>query len=248
MRIILLPLAVIAFGVQAKMIPAVTEPYDVIKVTSEIQGTVYEYNKDIGEQTYNDNILVKINDERIKIKKEFAKGELEQAIVEKEYYTKILKRLENLLKRNNLSESEYDDVLFQLNTATNKINQKSLTLKESEEDLKDTRIYGKDGYIVSKRNIEIGKYVTSGTELYELIDVRKLKVFILTSEKVAPFFNIGQEVSVLIDGKRHIGNVKYKGISMAENTYAYPIVVVIENKNNSIPISKTVFVEYGVNQ
>ena len=245
MRKMLLPLVIIAFGVQAEMTPAVTEPYDVIKVTTEVEGTISEYNRDIGEQTYDDNILIKINDERIKIQKEFAKEEFEQAIVEKEYYTKKLKRLENLLKRNNLSESEYDDVLFQLNTASNKINQKSLTLKDREKDLKDTKIYGKDGYIVSKRNVEVGQYVTSGTELYELIDIRKLKVSILASEKIAPYFYVGQEVSVLIDGKKHIGRVKYKGISMAENTYAYPVVVVIENKDNSIPVSKTVFVDYG---
>lgn len=247
MKKMILPLILFTCSVSAeKLTPGITEPFDVIKVTSEIQGTVKYYNKDIGQETSNSKILMKLDDKTIKLQRDLAKEELLQAKIEKEYYTKKLERFEDLLKQKNLSESDYDDVLFQLNTASNKINQKEIAYKQRENDLGNTTFYGKDGYVVSKRNIEVGQYVTSSTELYELIDIRKLKVSILVSEKELPHFNINQSVEVLADSKKIKGRIIYKGISMQEGTYAYPVVVEIENKDLNIPVSKNVLIDYGV--
>lgn len=248
MKKLLIPLTLCAFGANAALTPGITEPFDVVKVTSEVDGAVLYYNKDIGQSTSSKKILIKIDDKKIKLQRDFALEELNQTKIEKEYYTKRLKRFEDLLKKKNLSESDYDDVVFQLNTASNKINQKSLTLEEKKDAVDNTTIYGLDGYVVSKRNIEVGQYVRSAEEMYELVDIRKLKVSLLASEKIAPFFTIDKKINVFVDDVKIEGVVKYKGVSMAENTYAYPIIIEIDNELKDIPVSKTVFIEYGVDK
>lgn len=240
----ILMLTLISCFANAGLTPGLTEPFDTIKVTSEIEGTIVSYDKEIGE-VVGDMPLVKIDDERIRLLRDFAKEELVQINTEKNYYTKRLARYENLLKQKNLSESDFEDVLYQLDVAKNKIRQQEITVKQKEDDLSNTKIFGEVGYVVSKRNVDVGEYVNSATELYELIDIRKLKVSVMASEKILSAFEVGNKINVIIDEENHEGIVKYKGVSVLDDTYAYPVIIEINNPENKIPVAKTVFVEYG---
>lgn len=242
---IIIPLALISFQSFAGTIPGITEPVNTIKVTTKVEGTITSYSKDIGEKIGGDLSLAKIDDVRIKLAKELTEAELNQLHTESDYYSVKLNRYENLLKKESLSESEFEDSLFALNSTKNKIRQKEISLEQNNEDLLNTTIYGKEGYIVSKRNVEEGEYVKAATELYEIIDTRKLNVYIQVAEKNLTNFTIGQKVSVSIDEKEQEGFVKFKGVSMEEGTYAYPIIIEIDNPNNLIPVQKTVQVNYG---
>lgn len=244
MKKIFLPMVLFSFFANAELTPGITEPYDIIKVTAEIEGSITHYDKEIGQKV-GSAPLVEINDKKIKLLRDLAKEELSQINTEKDYYIKKLNRYENLLKKKNLSESDYEDVLYQLNVAKNKLAQQKITIQQKEDDLENTKIYGKENYIVSKRNIEVGEYVGIATELYELIDVRKLKVSVMASEKMISFFDVGKRVNVIVDELEYEGVVKYKGVSVMDETYAYPVVIEIDNPESQIPVAKTVFVEYG---
>lgn len=245
MKKIIASLMALSFPIYAEVTPGITEPYDIIKVTSEINGVISAYNKDIGEKVNENEILIKIEDEIIKIEKELAETQIKQIQTEIDYYNKKAKSYKNLFQQKNMSEFDYDDVFFQLELSKNKMKQQKLELDKKVKAYEDTTLYGRDGYIVSKRNIEVGQYVQMATELYEIVDIRKLKISILASEKIIDHFNVGDEVNVIVDDKKIIGKVLHKGISMKENSYAYPVIVEIDNNDLRIPISKTLFVEYG---
>lgn len=224
-----------------------TEPYNTIKISSGVDGEVLFYTKEIGEELSSKEILVKLDDEIKLIERDVAKVNLKQSIIDENHYKKKVIRYKDLVEQQNLSESDYDDINYQALTATNDIKLKELTLKNKEKDLSDTNIFGLDNYIVSKRNIEVGDYVQSSTVLYEAVDVTYLKVRMLIEEKLRSSLEIGQEVEVFLSEKNDesiVGIVTQIGLTMEDGTYAYPVLIKIDNENKDISISKTVFVNF----
>lgn len=247
MKKLLLSLMVIAGTAQAATGIGTTEPFDTVKITSGVDGEVIFYGKEIGEVLSQDEILVKLDDEQKLIERDLAKINLEKAIVDRDHYKKKTKRYKKLVKEKNLSESDYDDMAYQFATAKNDIKVKELNLKNAERELSDTKVYGLDNYIVSKRNVEIGDYVQASTVLYEAMDINNLKVRMLLDEKMVSLLNIGQEVNISVDenDKHNVkGIVTQIGLAMEEGTYAYPVLIKVENPYKDIPISKTVYVEF----
>lgn len=251
MKIILMFLILFASTVNAneqiKEEIGITEPYKIVKITSGVEGTIISYNRDIGEITKSKNLLLKIDDKEKEISRDLSKTALERAIIDKNYYQKKLKRYKKLRLNNNISEAEFDDIEYNLLSKKNEVKIKRLELKNKERDLSDTYIYGINDYVVSKRFFEVGDYVQSSTILYELIDVTKLKIKVLLNDKVISNISIGQKVFVSIgeeDNYKITGVVLNKGLAMNDDLYAYPLIIVIDNKNRDIPLSKTVSVSF----
>lgn len=243
-KIILIPLVFSSVFVHAATTPAITEPVKTIKITAEIDGVVDSYTKDIGESIGEKDVLVQLNNEKTSILKNITEMELEQLYTERDYYNTKLKRHDTLRKTNSLSESDYEDSLFNYNISKNKIKQKEYSLEQKIDDVENSTIYGINGFVVSERYIEEGQYVNVSTELYELVDVRKLHAAFDVDDSKLEFFNINDVVSVIVDDKTYQGFVKYKGHTIEKGHYGYPIIVEVDNSEGLIQADKTVLVQY----
>lgn len=223
-------------------ITGTTQPYNTLKITSNIEGEVVSYEKEIGEITNSNQLILKIDDEKLKIKKELAESNLEKAKIDKSHYERRLERYEELRLNNNISVSDYEDVEYEYLSSKNNIKVQSLNLKDAEDDLKNSNIYGRDGYIVSSRAVEVGDYVKTSSILYELVDIRKLKVEAIVDEDNISNIKIDDIVTVIYKDKKIKGKVIQKGFNMKEGFYAYPVIIEIPNDDN-LTLGLTVNVE-----
>ncbi len=208
-------------------------PIKELDIPSETDGRITSVNFDLGSHFSKGGVLATIDDKLKLINYNNAK-------VDAERLRKDLARIENLFKGGTSTEQEYDKAFSAYEIAKNKV-------EETEKQLSYTKIVTSIAGTITKKNIEEGTYVKSGTIIASIVDISRLKVQLYVSESNIYFLKIGQKVKSTTDiypGVSFDGRITF--ISPDGND-AHNYLVEIEMANSSSsPLKSGTFVNVNI--
>jgi hypothetical protein len=133
--------------------------------------------------------------ERSLLNKRLSEKTIQQRAVE---FRKLeMTRLKGLSKEGKIARRSYDQAQFEYDTAVLKvkdietaievqklvIHERSVAVKNAQEDLSRYTLYAPKGWILNERFIEPGSWVMTGEKIAQLVDVRQLSVFVRLNEE-----------------------------------------------------------------
>jgi len=158
------------------------EPARQMNFAAENAGRVVRILVDEGSYVRAGQTLAVINADQISIDLESAQAAYQNALRDKQRY-------ENAFKTGGVTQQQLDHAKLQLETAEARVAQARIRVR-------DANVRSSINGIVNKRYIEPGAYVSPGTQLFELVDVSKLKLAVTVNESQVARLKVGDKVSV----------------------------------------------------
>jgi len=188
------------FMLFAQTYMAKVEPYDTFTIYAQAAGQIVKLDK-------SDETKV-VNKTLIKLDTSLEQKQLEIYNKQLSLYNKKLKILENSYKKyitiRGKSQAEKDDKLYVIIELQISIESLKLDIKTLQDTLKKKAILAKDLYI-KEFNVNVGDYVSIGTELASAYDISKSKLLVYVSED--DYKDIKNK-KVLINGKENIATIE----------------------------------------
>jgi len=212
--ILITPLIVFAQTYMAKV-----EPYDTFTIYSQAAGQIVQLDKSDETKVVN------------------------KTLIKQDTSYKKLKILENSYKKyvtiRGKSQSEKDDKLYVIIELQISIESLKLNIKTLEDTLKKKVITAKDLYI-KEFNVNVGDYVSIGTQLASAYDISKSKLIVYVSDD--DYEDIANK-KVLINGKANIASIEKIDKTLDETFVSAHKVTLTLRDNNFGKILKVEFVK-----
>ena len=158
------------------------EPARQMNFAAENAGRVVRILVDEGSYVRVGQTLAVINADQISIDLESAQAAYQNALRDKQRY-------ENAFKTGGVTQQQLDHAKLALENAEPRVSQARIRVR-------DANVRSSINGIVNKRYIEPGAYVSPGTQLFELVDVSKLKLAVTVNESQVARLKVGDKVSV----------------------------------------------------
>ncbi|MCR6640847.1 MAG: efflux RND transporter periplasmic adaptor subunit [Sporocytophaga sp.] len=154
---------------------------------------------------------------------------------------KDYEKYNELLQGNAATETQVTDLQFKYQTSANKVEQ----IKKQ---IADAHITAPVSGRITKKNYEEGEFVNPGGAIASIVDISRLKVKVMVSEKEVYTLKENQTVKVTADvfpDQVFTGKISY--ISPAgDEAHNYPVEVIINNSSsNGLKAGTYVKVEFG---
>lgn len=194
------------------------EPNQEIKFLSENAGRVNKIYVDEGDRVTKGQILARIDAEIINTDKETAQATLQNAVRDEARYA-------SSFKTGGVTQQQLDQARLAVANAR-------LRLQSASRKVSDANIKSPINGIVNKRFIEVGAFVnTQGTEMFELVDVSKLKLKVNVNESQVANINIGDRVQIksnVFPTDNFVGKVTFIA-AKADESLNFPIEIQVDN-------------------
>ena len=191
---------------------------------SENAGRITKIFVDEGDRVSKGQVLANIDAEILNTDKETAAANLQNAIIDEERYI-------NSFKTGGVTQQKLDEVKLAVQNA-------KLKLQSAQRRVSDANIKSPINGIVNKRYIEVGAFVTAqGTQLFELVDVSKLKLKVSVNESQVANLKAGNQVQIksnVFPADNYVGKITFIA-AKADNSLNFPVEIIVENnKTNTI--------------
>ncbi|SEA88082.1 efflux RND transporter periplasmic adaptor subunit [Pedobacter hartonius] len=189
---------------------------------SENAGRVNAIYVDEGDHVKKGQILARIDAEIINTDRETAQATLANAIKDEARYN-------SSFSTGGVTQQQLDQA--KLNTKNARMRLQSAARRVSDANVKSPI----DG-IVNKRYIEVGAFVnTQGTQMFELVDVSKLKLKVNVNESQVANLNVGDRVQIksnVFPADNFSGKINFIA-PKADGTLNFPIEIEVENNHKN---------------
>lgn len=195
-----------------------------INFLSENAGRVSKIYVDEGDRVTKGQVLARIDAEILNTDRETAEAALQNAIRDEARYS-------SSFSTGGVTQQQLDQARLAVRNA-------KLRLQSSQRRVSDANIKSPINGIVNKRYIEVGAFVNSqGTQMFELVDVSKLKLQVNVNESQVANLNVGDEVQIksnVFPTDNFTGKISFIA-AKADNTLNFPIEMeVSNNKTNKL--------------
>jgi len=194
-----------------------------LNFSAENSGRVTKIFVEEGSRVSKGTVLARIDAEILNTDRETAEATYQNAL-------KDLARHESAFKTGGVTQQKLDEVRL---TAENA----KLRLQQQQRKLNDANIRSSINGVVNKKLIEVGAVVAPGTQLFELVDVSKLKLKVNVNEGQVANLKIGDAVQIqssVFPTEKFSGKVTFIA-AKADETLNFPIEVeVTNNVKNSL--------------
>lgn len=198
-------------------------PAQQLNFAAENSGRVVRILVDEGSRVKIGQTLAIINADAINIDLETATAAYQNALKDKQRY-------ENAFTTGGVTQQQLDQARFSLENSEARLEQAKIRVR-------DANVRSSINGIVNKRYIEPGAYVSPGTQLFELVDVSKLRLNISVSEAQVARLQTGDKVKVMasvIPDKIFEGKISFIA-PKADNTLNFPVEIEIsQNPGNQL--------------
>ena len=166
-----------------------------VELKSEVAGKITKILFKEGSRVKKGDLLIKTNDADLQAQLEKAKF-VYKLSQEKEY------RQRNLLKRQAISQEEYDSALNEMN-----VNKAQIDLIKAE--IAKTEITAPFDGRIGLRQVSVGSYITPSTEIASLQNIDPVKIDFSVPEKYASTVEVGDKIHFNIVGteKTYTGSI-----------------------------------------
>jgi len=197
-------------------------PKQELNFLSENAGRVSAIYVDEGARVSKGQVLARIDAEIINTDRETAEATYQNALRDEERY-------KSSYATGGVTQQQLDQAKLATQNA-------KLRLQASQRRLSDANIKSPINGIVNKRYIEVGAFVTAqGTQLFELVDVSKLKLKVNVNESQVASLKVGDQIeikSTVFPTEKFTGKVTFIA-AKADNTLNFPIEIEVANNTKS---------------
>jgi len=197
-------------------------PKQELNFLSENAGRVTAIYVDEGARVSKGQVLARIDAEIINTDRETAEAAYQNAQRDEARY-------QSSYQTGGVTQQQLDQAKLATRNA-------KLRLQASQRRLSDANIKSPINGIVNKRYIEVGAFVTAqGTQLFELVDVSKLKLKVNVNESQVANLKIGDQIDIkssVFPNDKFSGKVTFIA-AKADATLNFPIEIEVENSHKN---------------
>lgn len=127
-----------------------------------------------------------------------------------------------------VTKAQVDDMDFNLKAA-------ELRVQQASRKQADANVRAPFSGVINKRIVELGAYVSPGTDLFEIVDISKLKLAVTATEAQVVKLRIGSTVkitSTVFPDKEFTGQVSFIA-PKADDALNYPIELTLQNSGST---------------
>jgi RND family efflux transporter MFP subunit len=200
------------FGVNGNFAPA-----QQMNFASENSGRVVRVLVDEGSTVKRGQTLAVIDAGTLNIDLESANANLQNAVRDRERY-------ENAFATGGVTQQQLDQARLAVQNAQARVSQAGIRVG-------DANVRSSINGVVNKRYIEPGAYVSPGTQLFELVDVSKLKLNVSVNESQVAQLKVGDNVAVkasVFPDKSFNGRVSFIA-AKSDASLNFPVEIEVAN-------------------
>jgi membrane fusion protein, multidrug efflux system len=212
-------------------------PYNSIDIISEVSGKVVSVKKELGDFVNTNQTLVSIDD--VIAQSQFKQAEAQ--VMSSENNLKISKsNLESdklLFENKDISELEYNNSQLTVKNAEAQYLSAVAALSSAKKYYDDTKIKTPISGFVSRKNIDYGTMVSVGSNVYRIIDISKMKIFVSVPQELINKVHVEGKANIIVsalNNKSFSGNVKHVSPQADEQTGGFIVEIHVTNTNNII--------------
>jgi RND family efflux transporter MFP subunit len=193
-------------------------PFTELDFLSENAGRVSKIYVDEGDRVSKGQVLARIDAEILNTDRETAEAALQNALRDEARYS-------SSFQTGGVTQQQLDQAKLAVRNAR-------LRLQSSQRRVSDASIKSPINGIVNKRYIEVGAFVTAqGTQLFELVDVSRLKLRVNVNESQVANLSVGDKVQIksnVFPADNFEGKITFIA-AKADNTLNFPLDIQVEN-------------------
>jgi len=193
-------------------------PNQELNFLSENAGRVSKIFVDEGDRVSKGQVIARIDAEIINTDKETAEATLQNAIKDEARYA-------SSFQTGGVTQQQLDQAKLAVQNAR-------LRLQSASRRVSDANIKSPINGIVNKRYIEVGAFVnTQGTQMFELVDVSKLKLKVSVNESQVANLKVGDVVQIksnVFPADDYSGKITFIA-AKADNSLNFPIEIEVAN-------------------
>ncbi len=192
-----------------------------LTLLSEVSGRVTRLLVKEGARVGKGQVLALVDSEITNLDKQTAEDALQKAKTDYE-------RHKSSFETGGVTRANLDDMELQLRNA-------EVRLQQANRRVADANIKSPISGIVNRRSIEVGAYLSPGTELFEIVDLSQLKLKVTANEVQVVNLKVGDKVrisSTVFPDREFNGAVTFIA-AKADNTLNYPVEITVDNTSGS---------------
>lgn len=186
-------------------------------LSAENAGRVTRILVDEGSRVRRGQVVARIDADLLNVDVETAKANYQSAV-------RDLERYESSFKTGGVTKQQLDNARLVVQTSRTKL--QSANIKSGDANIK-APISG----IINKRFVEQGSYVNPGMQLFEIVDVSKLKLKVTANENQVVNLKTGDKVSIksnVFPGVSFSGRIGFIA-PKADNSLNFPVEIEVNN-------------------
>lgn len=188
-----------------------------LKLLSEVSGRITKLLVKEGARVSRGQVLALVDPELTNLDRQVAEENLQKL---KTDYA----RYKSSFETGGVTKSQLDEIELQLRNAEIKLQQENRRVA-------DANIKAPISGIINSRSVEVGTFLSPGTELFEIVDLSQLKLKVTANETQVVNLKVGDKVSIastVFPGKEFNGTVTFIA-AKADNTLNYPVEITVDN-------------------
>lgn len=165
------------------------------------------------------------------------------AHIDSEYASIDLQRTQDALRKLKTDHARYKSSYETGGVTKAQLDEVELALRDTENQLAQAQRRLQDSYvkspisgIINKRLVEVGAFAGPSVELFEIVDVSRLKLNVAASESQVIQINKGDQVTIsstLFPDQEFSGTVNFVAVK-ADNSLNYPIEILVNNPDERV--------------
>ena len=219
------------------------EPITKVDVGTQVSGTISHIYVDYNSVVTKGQLLAELDRKLLEAELKSEMANLKSSKSEFEYQDKNFKRLYQLLEKNLISETEYEEALYQYEKAQQAYEKAQATLVKAQSNLDYATIYSPIDGVVLSREVEEGQTVAASFETPTMFtianDLRKMQVIADVDEADIGQVLEGQRVTFTVDAfpdDTFEGNVTQVRLNPTTESNVVTYEVVIDAPNPELKL------------
>ncbi|KAA8482611.1 RND family efflux transporter MFP subunit [Arcticibacter tournemirensis] len=192
-----------------------------LTLSAENSGRVTRITVDEGDHVQRGQVVARIDDELLSVEAQAAQANYQNAV-------RDLERYESSFKTGGVTQQQVDAMRLNVRNALARV--QTAKRKSNDADIK-APISG----IVNKRFIEKGSFVSPGTQLFEIVDLSKLKLKVTANETQVVNLKVGDRVKItskVFPEKEFTGKISFIA-PKADNSLNFPVEIEVSNNSGN---------------
>ncbi|UCD58028.1 MAG: efflux RND transporter periplasmic adaptor subunit [Candidatus Hydrogenedentota bacterium] len=203
-----------------------------VTLGAEVGGRIAEIRVEVGDLVAKGALLARLDDERFRIARDLARAEVEIAEANLENSRRNARRQAELLEDQVASEHIVDQAELKTKIDAGQLKIARAKLDAAERDLSDAGIVSPIDGEITRKHVEVGELIQPGTPLFDIVNIKRVKVSIMVSELEITKVRKGQDAELDVDGYPGVvfhGTVHAIGAEAEPQTRTFPVEIVVVN-------------------
>jgi len=199
------------------------KPFRRSKISAQVAGQLETVPVSLGQSLKQDQVLAKIDTTRLALTYKLGLSNYQLAKAEYEREAKLFEK--KLTSKSKLTQQK------------NRMEVSYYQMKLSQADLENSELKAPFGGVLSAKKAEVGEYIKKGNQLFEVMDLSKVKVQVNVPERDVGFASLGKPVNVSVDALGHkafAGTIDSISLQADTKSRSFEVQVLVDNPKQEI--------------